>query len=258
MSLSGKTILVTRSENQAKEFVDLIESHNGNAVLFPTIKIDDPDSWQECDNAIKEINSYDAIIFTSRNAVEKFFTRLNIKTISTDIFSNLLIFAVGEKTKLEIEKHRLKVTAIPDNYAAESLSKTVSSLNVSGKKFLFPRGNLGRDVIVETLTSINARVKSVTVYKTQKADISDSQAIKEKILNGKIDAVTFTSPSTVKNFFSLFPEQVKNEFAKKTVFVVIGEVTGEALQNLGIQPMVCAQPSIIEGMITAIENYFKD
>lgn len=260
MSLSNKTILITRSEEQADEFIELIESRGGKAILFPTIKIADPDDWQECDQALEDLNSFDGIIFTSRNSVEKFFGRLSFNnSLFPDIvgtLSSMLFFAVGEKTKSTLEKHNLRINAIPENYTAESLAETMKVHGVKNKKYLFPRGNLGRDLIIDKLTEFGAAVKSVVVYKTVKAIPENLQSIEKELLEGKIDVVTFTSPSTVKNFFSLFSEEAKNGFIGKTVFAVIGEVTAEALRNLGIEPAIVAKPSTIEGMVEGIERFF--
>ena len=255
LPLSGKTILITRSKEQAKDFIQAIESRGGNAISFPTISIEDPDSWKECDDAIKNISSFDGIIFTSQNAVNKFFTRPNYSLHSA--LSSKLIFSVGEKTKSAIEKYNLNVTTIPEVYTAESLGETMRSLGVEGKRFLFPRGNLGREVLVEMLNSLGAVVKPVIVFKTSKPNIDNADSIKSKILFGEIDIVTFTSPSAVKNFFSLFTEKNKTEFAKNTIFAVIGDITAEALKSLDVNPTIIAKPSTTEGMIIAIEKYLS-
>ncbi len=256
MSLLNKTILITRSEDQSDEFIELIESRGGKAIVFPTIKIADPDDWQECDRALEDLNSFDGIIFTSRNSVEKFIARMKIKNVALSALCSMLFFAVGEKTKSILEKHKLKTNAIPEIFTAEYLAETIKTFSVQNKKFLFPRGNLGRDVLIDKLTEFGAEVKPVTVYKTVKAIPENLHSIEKELLERKIEFVTFTSPSTVKNFFILFSEDTIKQFIKQTNFAVIGEVTAEALRKFGIEPAVTAQPSTIEGMVEGIENYF--
>jgi uroporphyrinogen-III synthase len=258
MPLRGKTILITRSLEQSEEFIRAVEAKGGKTVLFPTIQIHDPDSWVEVDEAIKHIKTFDGVIFTSRNAVEKFFERMKFHKIPPDVLITFFIFAVGEKTKSLIEKYNLLVTAIPENYTAESLGETIQAICVKEKRFLFPRGNLGKDIITEKLSTLKATVIPVTVYKTVQLVPYNTDEIKQKLLNGNIDVVTFTSPSTVKNFFSLFTEEAKVEFVHKIVFAVIGEVTAETLRQLGYNPKIIAEPSTVEGMIQAIENYYKN
>lgn len=256
MPLTNKNILITRSEDQADEFIELIQSRGGKAILFPTIKIADPDDWQECDKALEDLNSFDGIIFTSRNAVDKFIERMNFKNIPLSSLRSMLSFAVGEKTRATLEKHNLKINAIPENYTAEFLAETIKTFSVQNKKFLFPRGNLGSDVIIDKLTGYGAEVKSVVVYKTEKAIPENLQLVEKELSAGNINVVTFTSPSTVKNFFSLFSEATKAQFTKHTIFAVIGEVTAEVLRKMGIEPVVTAKPSTIEGLVEGIKNYF--
>jgi uroporphyrinogen-III synthase len=152
----------------------------------------------------------------------------------------------------------MKVTAIPQQFTAESLAERMKAFGIAGKIFLYPRGNLGREAIVDMLTSFGTKVKTVTVYKTIKPDMSNVSITEKNILEGKIDIVSFMSPSAVKNFFSLFTEEAKSVFCSKTVFAVIGGVTAATMLKLGLSPSITAEPSTVEGMINAIENYYKN
>ena len=60
LALSGKTILVTRSAHQSDGFVRAIEEHGGTAIVFPTIEIIAPLSWDQCEKAIASLYMYDA------------------------------------------------------------------------------------------------------------------------------------------------------------------------------------------------------
>ena len=72
MSLSGKTIVVTRDANQAKLFVDLLEKQNADVYLFPTIKLTDADNTEIIKDIAARINEFDWIIFTSAIAIRFF------------------------------------------------------------------------------------------------------------------------------------------------------------------------------------------
>ena len=82
MNLSGKTILVTRAAHQAASAVRIIERHGGTAIVFPTIEILPPPSWDACDRTLNILHMYDGIIFTSTNGVEFFFQRYQERNIS--------------------------------------------------------------------------------------------------------------------------------------------------------------------------------
>ena len=73
------TVLVTRKKEQAQEFTSLLASSKIRALHFPMIDIQPPDSWNDLDDAITRFHEYDALIFTSVNAVHFFFARLSEK-----------------------------------------------------------------------------------------------------------------------------------------------------------------------------------
>jgi uroporphyrinogen-III synthase len=70
MSLQNKTILITRQREQSKEFIAEVEKRGGHAVVFPLIRITEPDSWESCDTALQRLGEYDGLILTSENGVE--------------------------------------------------------------------------------------------------------------------------------------------------------------------------------------------
>ncbi len=76
VTLSGKTILVTRSTDASSELRALLESHGASVICFPTIEIVPPDSWEACDAAIWKLAGYDSVCFTSKNAVIQFVERI--------------------------------------------------------------------------------------------------------------------------------------------------------------------------------------
>ena len=122
--LFGKTIIVTRPKDQAEQFINMLESKGAQVVSFPTIEITPPKSFRALDIvSIKDISSYDWIIFTSVNGVNSFFNRL--KKLNKDIreLHRAKIAAIGEITAQEVEKMGIKVDLVPDDYKAEGLIK---------------------------------------------------------------------------------------------------------------------------------------
>lgn len=257
MSLKGKTILVTRSKEQAEEFVRLIENYGASPILFPTIEIQPPDSWQEFDDIIKIINQFDGIIFTSLNAVEKFFLRFKELNSDTLILKNIPIYTVGSKTKSEIENHNLKCELLPEIFTSESLAKAINKKDIVGKKFLFPRGNISKDTIISNLTEAGAQVVSLVVYKTSKPNHENIFMIEEKLLKKEIDVITFTSPSTVHNFFEILNKKFKNIIKELAAIAVIGPTTASTLRSYSIDPDIIPQISTIEDMLKSIEFFFN-
>ena len=257
MKLSGKTILVTRAAHQAGEFIRLIEQHGGTVITFPTIEITQPTSWNDCDQAIDKLYMYDGIIFTSRNGVEFFSQRLHEQQVSAGELSPKIILVVGEKTKQAVERHGLRVTLIPEKFTSFDLAKQLDHMDLHGKTFLFPRGNLGKDILQDNLKLLGANVDSITVYQTKKASQSNVQHLHTLLLDGKIDILTFTSPSTFNNFAALFSVDELKQISQKSTIAVIGPVTEKTITDAGLRVDITARESTIESFIKAIVQYFS-
>src|SRR5690349_12535283 len=105
--LAGKRILVTRARSQAGTLQQRIEALGGEVVLFPTIEIQAPASYEALDRAIRSITSYQWLIFTSVNGVERFFDRLAPLGRSMTDLQALEIAAIGPETADRLRKHGL-------------------------------------------------------------------------------------------------------------------------------------------------------
>lgn len=257
MNLAGKIILITRAAHQAEELVKAIERAGGIPLLFPTIEIAPPDSWDACDRALDALYMYDGLIFTSSNGVEFFFQRLKTRGFFPQGVQTKMICVVGEKTKQAVEQLRLRVTMIPEKFTALDLAKTLQQEDLNGKAFLFPRGNLGNTTLAENLKLLGAHVESIIVYQTQKPKQQDTNKIHNLLIKGKVDVVTFTSPSTVKNFVALFPNHHVKTLLQNTKIAVIGPVTESAVENSGFKVDIVAEKSTVESLVLAIETYFQ-
>jgi len=256
MGLEGKTILITRQREQSIEFIAEVERRGGKAVLFPTISIQDPDSWEEVDRALQHIKTYDALIFTSVNSVEKFLQRCLLKSVEPVVFRACDIYAVGEKTKSAVEERGLTVKAIPEKYSSSGLAEYLRSLDLQGKRFLYPRGDLGKADLIKSLMRQGATVDPVVCYRNAGPDEVDAEFVYRRLVAGEIDVVTFASPSAAINFVKLFSLEKMASMDKRTKIAVIGTTTEEEVRNLGIQVDVVAKQSTIKGLLDAIEEHY--
>ena len=257
MTLSGKKVLVTRPVHQASDFVRAIEANGGLAVVFPTIEILPPSSWDACDRALENLYMYNGLIFTSTNGVNFFFQRLTERGISLNSLTSKTIYVVGEKTGKAIEEHGLKVTVMPEKFTAADLSRKLESEDLRGKTFLFPRGNLGKDMLQDNLKLLGANVDSVIVYQTVRPHQTKIDEVRAMLLNGDIDVTTFTSPSTFNNFAALFSKPELIDIFKKTRIAVIGPVTATAITSAGFEPDITVRESTIAALTQAIIDFYR-
>jgi uroporphyrinogen III methyltransferase / synthase len=252
--LLGKTILVTRTEEQAAEFVKLLEQLGASVILYPTIQIVPPRSWAECDKAIGNIKNYDAIILTSLNAAENFFARVILSNNgTTKLIAEKTVYAVGEKTRSAVEKYNIPVAAMPAVYDAKHLAITLARTDVKGKRFLFPKGNLAGNVITFALQEHGAVVDEVIVYETIEPSHTDAESVRQKLQKNEIDVVTFFSPSSISNFLATIP----GDLLDNTAIAVIGHTTSAAAKNVSLAVHIVAEHATSANLVASIVRYYE-
>ena len=258
MPLRGKTILVTRVPERSSEMIAEIERLGGRAVLFPTIRITDPESWDSCDKAIADISTYENLIFTSTNAVAKFFDRCRFLGVQAQEFTRMSVYAVGSKTRAAIEERGVSVAAIPESFSSHELGRYLGAGSLHGKRFLFPRGNLSGEDLVRILSTKGATVDAVTVYRTLGAGRDDVAHVDALLRVGGIDVVTFASPSAARNFFTTLVDEPLRRNSGRPAIAVIGGTTASAVLSLGFPVDIVAKESTGIGLVNAVAEYFKN
>jgi len=258
MSLRDKIILITRQPERAAGMVAEVERRGGRAVVFPTIQILPPTSWEECDRSLVSIADYFGIVFTSVNAVEFFYRRVDAKgSGSPELNTGLRIWSIGERTREALEGRGLEVSDLPEQFTSASLSEMLATYDLRGKRILLPQGNLARSELETALRTQGAIPDPVVVYRTVPAAPSGRGRILEEIRNGRFDAIAFASPSSAKNFLLILSDLPPAELRRYTKVAAIGPTTRDALAELGVAPDIVASVSTGEGLVEAIENHLE-
>lgn len=252
--LFGKKVLVTRAREQAKPIVSALEERGAEVIEFPVIEIFPPKSWKTLDDAIANLRNYDWIVFTSANGVTKFFERLLRSGKDLRTLGDIRVAAIGEVTAGEIGKRGIGVDLIPDEFRAEGLIERLRKKNIKGKRILIPRALKARDILPEALRKMGASVDVVPAYETRRPGEKKAGKIKKMLAGEKIDAITFTSSSTVSNFLAIFPEF--KSFSKYPVIACIGPVTAKSLKEAGYKARIVAREYTIDKLVQDITEYF--
>ena len=129
------------------------------------------------------------------------------------------IAAVGVKTKLELEKRGYEVDFVPTSFVAEVFAEEFVKRLSGNERILFPKGNLARDVIPVALRGIGVSLDELIVYGT-KENVEKKQELIEALEVGKVDIITFTSPSTVTSFVRLLEGTNWREWTKNVQLLV--------------------------------------
>jgi uroporphyrinogen III methyltransferase/synthase len=254
LPLFGKRVLVTRAEHQTKELSRLLLERGAISVEMPVIKISPPGNFQELDQTIVDLGSYDWIIFTSVNAVEIFWKRLKAKKLDARRFAGTKIGAIGPATAGALKARGLHPDYIPRTYTSHGLLAGLSKEGIAGCRVLLPRADIAGDELTEELAKLDARVHQVTAYRTEKVTRPVAQA-ERMLLKEEIDVITFTSASTVNGLLDVLG--LKWEVVKKARLACIGPVTAETLAAKGLKADMVAHEHTMVGLVNAMERYFE-
>jgi uroporphyrinogen III methyltransferase/synthase len=239
MALTGKTIVITRAASQSAQLRSRLEDLGARVIECPTIQIVPPQSWKPVDDAIRRLSTYQWLLFTSANAVEQFMERMGARRPANSIA------VVGSATAAKLGEWNLEPTLIPGEFRAEGLLEAFPE-NLVGTRILFPRAEVARELLPEELRRRGATVDVVTVYRTVRAFAGN---IGEILETERVDCIIFTSPSTIPDDLHSLPSG--------TALAVIGPVTREAAQLLGLKPDIVPAESTVPGLIEAITTYFS-
>jgi uroporphyrinogen III methyltransferase/synthase len=230
LPLYRKRVIVTRAESSRLNA--RLRALGAQTIEYPVIRIVPPADPAPLDRAVENLRDYDWLIFTSANGVRALFDRVrDLRTLRAKICT------IGPATRAEVEKHKLVVDAVPDEYVGEGLLRAMPE-DLRGQRILIPRAAIARDAVPESLRERGARVDVVEAYRT----LPPEPALPPP---GAADWVTFTSSSTVKNYLAMAGKP-------QARIASIGPITSETLRMHGLQPDAEAAEYTVDGLVEAI------
>lgn len=253
--LFGRRVLVTRSAAQTGPLADALAAAGAVPVRLPLIELEPPADWGPLDACLDRLADYDAVLFTSANAV-RFTVRRAAERGIQPAALDVTVICVGPRTAEAALAEGLKVHRVPERrFDAEGVLEVVGAeLSPEGRRFLIPRSELAREVLPDGLRQKGAVVDAVTAYRNVPAPV-DAEALCAELVSGGLDALTFASPSTVRRFASLLTEPARAAVAR-CVVAAIGPVTARALEREGFPPDVLPERSDGNALVDALAYHF--
>jgi uroporphyrinogen III methyltransferase/synthase len=247
MELTGKTILTTRAASQSGDLRSRLEALGARVIECPVIEIVPVDDWSAVDAAVRQLGSYDWLIFTSANAVEYFMKRVQ----AANARCSVSIAAVGSATAHRLRQWGLEAAIIPKQFRAEGLIEAMPP-TLFRTAILFPRAEVARDVLPTELRRRGARVDIVTVYRTIRPD-PGARSIADILAAEAIDCIVFTSPSTIR-YAAESAGELFLDVLKDVPVAVIGPVTRDAAVEAGLSVPILPAESTVVSLVEAIRN----
>jgi uroporphyrinogen-III synthase len=230
--MSKPIIAITRPRDRAQKACKIVEELGGEAILAPTLDLE-PVNTQSLKDLVSAKDELDWIVFTSPTTI------VSLDKFHPEFLKNLncSLAVIGNKTGKLAEKHGMTVDLMPEDFTAEGLLEEFEKRGITGKTIGIPRTASARPTLPEGLKKLGNEVILAEAYKSLFP--MDDEKVKDlisKIENSKIDAITFTSPLTVENFFEISDDKEKlaNLLSNNLLTVCIGPITGQVLDKYNI------------------------
>ena len=251
LPLAGKRILVTRSRAQSSRLCELILRLGGSPLELPTIAIQPQDDYTELDSSIEDLPDYDWIVFSSVNAVESFFSRLCVGKRDARYMQSIKIAAIGPSTASALRDRGLVADLVPDKSTSESLVQCFGEVVEGGLDVIVLGPESAPATIRNGLTSLGCKVRQVAAYRTIIPKNTHENV--RKLMEKRLDVITFTSSSTVRNFLSIWNGIIPSD----VVIACIGPATAATAVEMGISPDIVAEPHNVDGLVDSITGYYS-
>lgn len=254
--LFNQRVLITRTRQQASTLREQLDELGADTFEMPTIEIHEPDSWTPTDNALQQAaeGQWDWIVLTSVNGVEAIAKRMAELNMDARDFSKVRFAVIGDAT-IDALRSELGIRAdfVPSRYVSESLVEELAAMDsLAGKRVMLFRADIARPVLPKLLKEHHAVVGMCDIYVTKKPNDVKPE-VKQAIEQGEINWVTFTSASTVRNFFELI--KGVEVIAAGLKFASIGPITSQALRDCGYEPTVEASQHDVSGLVSAMVKF---
>ena len=260
--LDGKTIAITRSKDDAAEFISLAEQNNAVPIALPTIELVSKGEKivDEFLNLVGTSNP-DYSVFLSSKAVKILFdTAKNTGKFEQLqlVVANTIVMSIGPKTSTTLESYGIKVNHEPENHSSIGVGEEFSQINAVGKKVIIPRSGASNSFLKELLNKIGIDVVELHLYDVCAfKDTTQWNGFRELFSQNKVHGVIFTSASSVRGFFEIMSkdyskEELQNNLSQISL-ISIGTFTSEELKKFDV-PFVVSEIHTVAGAFDTLKN----
>ncbi len=262
MNLRGRTVVVTRSRQQARPLIEMLEEFGAQVVEFPLIRTVSaremsPAERAPLEAAIRELagggqgaSAYHWLILTSANGVDSFMERLQALGFDTGALAGVKVAAVGKATARALGEWGVEVALVPAEFRGEAVLAALAPQVGPGVRVLLARSDLAAPELPRGLAGLGVEVVDVVAYRTE-PDGNGAGVVRAGLVAGRVDAITFTSPSTVRSCLQVLGQDA-HQLLLPVVVACIGPVTARAAREQGLSVQVVASESTVEGLARSL------
>jgi uroporphyrinogen III methyltransferase/synthase len=252
--LFGKRVLVTRAREQAAGTAELLREHGAEPVVVPTIAIRPPSDPAPLARALSDLRSgkYRWVAFTSANGVERTWDALAASGGDARAFGAARLAAIGPATARALERHGLRADVMAKEFRGEGLADQILPAAGPHDRVLLARAAKARDALPQALRAAGCVVDVVAAYETHPPSGEAVDQLVHDLEAGRVDAVTFTSSSTVDNLCDLLGDARAAALLARPRIASIGPITTQAARARGLRVDLTAARYTLPDLVAAL------
>jgi len=258
--LFGRRVVVTRSPEQAGPLIDALENLGAQAIEAPTFRLAPPEDPESLERAAASMDAFDWVVFESATAVSRFLSALAQGPRDLRALGGVRLCAIGPSTAERLAANGLKADVVVPEVRVDSIGDALAAHEaIAGQHLLIVRPDHLRETLAADLIGRGATVTDLVAYRTEaaSADSPAAQRLYRMLLDGVIDAVTFTSPTAVSRFAALVGEEQAADLLNTTVVATIGPVTAAAARELGVTDPLVPDTYTVDGLVQLLVDRFR-
>jgi uroporphyrinogen III methyltransferase/synthase len=253
--LAGKRVVITRSPQQAREMLQELTEAGAEPLLLPCVAFSPASDPAALDDALRSLAQFEWVIFTSQNAIEACAQRADSIAVSLkQVNPSPSVAAVGPATANAAIRAGFRVDVVAKQFRGEELAAELGT-SLAGKRVFLPRSNCAGPELPSALTTLGANVTEVIAYENGLPKTID-RAVLGAVRSGKVDVVTFFSPSAFRNLTRELGLESMRQLTGRVALAAIGPVTAKAMQEDGLGADIVAEQAEPSALIGAIREFF--
>ncbi len=259
-SLDGAAVIVAR-DDAPDDNISLTLATNGARVIpLRLMRLDEPSDGAALEQAVRDLSGFDAVCFTSRAGVERFFDRLraagkDLRGLRPDAF----VAAVGPGTEEALAAHGAHVDVVGEGTGADLAVALEAALPLAGKRVLLPRAENGREELRDLARQRGADVVVVDAYRSQPL-AGANEAVADALADSagaRVRAILLTSPRRVEVLAAVLGDG-KLAALDGIRILAIGETTREALDEAGLPGATVLRAPTPAGALAAVKTLLEE
>lgn len=262
LPLAGIRILVPRAAGQSGSTAQAIGLAGGVAFELPVIAVAAPPDPDRVAEAIRNLPTYDLVVFTSENAVLRVFAEMETQGRSHWPSGAPRIASIGTGTEAALARCGAHADIVPSVFIGEALAEAILEdtgvhhmLPFRRPRVLIPRALVARNVLPDRLREAGCAVDVVPFYLTQTALPARREGLVDELAAMRIDCVLLTSPSVVNGLVDGLGANADG-FFDGVLLASIGPITTAAARERGLSVGLTAAEHSLPGLLSAVAEHF--